>query len=319
MSFEADCNFSDLVDEGLHFKPSPHIALPHRKFEGNEKMGFDEVYMINLERRPDRRVMMEAACAELGIKYKYYPAIDGKQLNDTYLTKIGATQLDGYLDPYHKRPMKMGEIGCFLSHYFIWKEMEEKGYKRILILEDDVRFRLNFVANFESMMHEADRHYGGWDLLYIGRKIMQTDEELVPNSRHLVYPGYTYWTLSYALTREGMTKLLSQDPLSHMLPVDEYLPIMFDSHDNSKWKMKFTPRNVIALSANPLMVEPLKYIGEVGYVSDTEDSTTITEAKQDPSTVETGDTKAQDSKFSTSDSETNKQPNVHPTHDPSDL
>lgn len=29
--------------------------------------------------------------------------------------------------------------------------------------------------------------------------------------------------------------------------------------------------------------------------------------------------KAQDSKFSTSDSETNKQPNVHPTHDPSDL
>ena len=42
---------------------------------------------------------------------------------------------------------------------------------------------------------------------------------------------YTYWTLSYALTRRGMTKLLSQDPIAHMLPVDEYLPIMFDSHD----------------------------------------------------------------------------------------
>lgn len=47
MSFEADCNFSDLVDEGLHFKPSPHIALPHRKFEGNEKMGFDEVCIMS--------------------------------------------------------------------------------------------------------------------------------------------------------------------------------------------------------------------------------------------------------------------------------
>ena len=43
---------------------------------------------------------------------------------------------------------------------------------------------------------------------------------------------------------------------------------------------------MIALSANPLFVEPLKYIGEAGYVSDTEDSSTITEAKQDPSTVE---------------------------------
>ena len=46
-----------------------------------------------------------------------------RQLNDTYLNKIGVKQLEGYLDPYHKRPMKMGEIGCFLSHYFIWKEV----------------------------------------------------------------------------------------------------------------------------------------------------------------------------------------------------
>ena len=55
---------------------------------------------------------------------------------------------------------------------------------------------------------------------------------------------------------------------------------------SSEWKLKFSPRDVIALSANPLFVEPLKYIGEAGYVSDTEDSSTITEAKQDPSTVE---------------------------------
>lgn len=43
--------------------------------------------------------------------------------------------------------------------------MEEKGYERILILEDDVRFRLNFVKHFYEMMDEADRHVGGWDLL----------------------------------------------------------------------------------------------------------------------------------------------------------
>lgn len=41
---------------------------------------------------------------------------------------------------------------------------------------------------------------------------------------------YTYWTLSYALTRSGLRKLLSQDPISKMLPVDEFLPIMFDAH-----------------------------------------------------------------------------------------
>ena len=42
--------------------------------------------------------------------------------------------------------------------------------------------------------------------------------------------SYTYWTLSYALTRRGMTKLLAQDPIAKMIPVDEYLPIMFGAH-----------------------------------------------------------------------------------------
>jgi len=38
------------------------------------------------------------------------------------------------------RPMTMGEIGCFLSHYFIWKDMIDKGYKEIIVFEDDLRF-----------------------------------------------------------------------------------------------------------------------------------------------------------------------------------
>ena len=43
--------------------------------------------------------------------------------------------------------------------------MEEKGYERILIFEDDVRFRINFVRFFYEMLNEADRLIGGWDLL----------------------------------------------------------------------------------------------------------------------------------------------------------
>ncbi|KAF6022292.1 CERCAM [Bugula neritina] len=272
------------IHEELVLEPSKHVPLPPPKFDN--KLGFDEIYLINLERRPDRRIMMEQALAELGIEYKYFPAVDGRQLNETYLDQLGVKQLEGYLDPYHKRPMKMGEIGCFLSHYFIWKEMEEKGYNRILIFEDDVRFRVNFIRYFYEMMAEADRHINGWDLLYIGRKIMQNNEDFVINSRHLVYPGYTYWTLSYAVTRSGLKKLLAQDPIAKMLPVDEYLPIMFGAHTNKEWLEKFFPRDVTALSANPLFVEPLKYIGEEGYVSDTEDSLPITESKQEASSVE---------------------------------
>lgn len=55
---------------------------------------------------------------------------------------------------------------------------------------------------------------------------------------------------------------------------------------SDEWKSHFWPRDVIALSANPLFVEPLKYIGEAGYVSDTEDSSVIAESKQDASTIQ---------------------------------
>lgn len=60
-----------------------------------------------------------------------------------------------------------------------------------------------------------------------------------------------------------------------MLPVDEFLPIMFNQHENSTWKSEFEPRNLIAWSASPLIVFPTHYTGDDGYISDTEDSVLI--------------------------------------------
>jgi collagen beta-1,O-galactosyltransferase len=48
------------------------------------------------------------------------------------------------------------------------------------------------------------------------------------NGYGLLSPAYTHWTISYALTFEGAKKLISQEPLKKLVPVDEYLPIMFD-------------------------------------------------------------------------------------------
>lgn len=43
--------------------------------------------------------------------------------------------------------------------------------------------------------------------------------------------GYSYWTLAHVLSLAGAPrKLLASQPLRRMLPVDEFLPIMFDQH-----------------------------------------------------------------------------------------
>lgn len=66
---------------------------------------------------------------------------------------------------------------------------------------------------------------------YLGRKqVNPGKEEPVENVRNLVMADYSYWTLSYAISLQGAQKLLNAEPLSKMLPVDEFLPIMYDKH-----------------------------------------------------------------------------------------
>lgn len=67
---------------------------------------------------------------------------------------------------------------------------------------------------------------------YIGRKRMQVKEpeKAVPNVVNLVEADYSYWTLGYAISLEGAQKLVGADPFGKMLPVDEFLPIMYNKH-----------------------------------------------------------------------------------------
>lgn len=66
---------------------------------------------------------------------------------------------------------------------------------------------------------------------YIGRKrLYREPEPEVEGTSMLIWPNYSYWTLSYMITYNGVQKLLDADPLSKMIPVDEFIPIMFDRH-----------------------------------------------------------------------------------------
>ena len=47
------------------------------------------------------------------------------------------------------------------------------------------------------------------------------------------------------------------------------------------WKQAFEPRNLVALSVQPLLVFPTHYTGEPGYITDTEDSEVIESASDD--------------------------------------
>ncbi|EDO43389.1 predicted protein [Nematostella vectensis] len=266
------------VDHPEHLMPlSPHLTVPPVPAD---KLGFDEIYMINLKRRPLRRRRMMASLAELGIQAKPVDAVDGKALTDAEVKALGIKMLPGYYDPYGKRPLTMGEIGCFLSHYKIWKEMIEKGLERVLILEDDVRFEPDFRRKLLAMIADANQLESkyNWDMIYVGRRRMKT--ELighVEGSQYINWVNYTWWTLGYMIKLEGARKLVSAKPLTKMMAIDEFLPIMYDKHPNAEWSAHFSPRNLVAMTAEPLLLYPTHYIGDKGYFSDTETAAFVPE------------------------------------------
>ncbi|XP_012876720.1 PREDICTED: probable inactive glycosyltransferase 25 family member 3 [Dipodomys ordii] len=145
-------NFVHLILEALVDGPpmqaSAHVSQPPKR---PSKLGFDEVFVIGLARRPHRRARMLSSLWEMEISgrvevfsvlltflLKYFPlrrsrwckqrhmrlpqSVFCRLLNRSILRTLGVDLLPGYQDPYSGRTLTKGEIGCFLSHYSIWEE-----------------------------------------------------------------------------------------------------------------------------------------------------------------------------------------------------
>ncbi|XP_040180703.1 inactive glycosyltransferase 25 family member 3 [Rana temporaria] len=257
--------------EGYPFVSSQYVSpLP----KNPDKMGFDEVFLINLLRRPERRERMLRSLYEQEISNRVIDAVDGSALNSSHIKRMGVNLLPGFYDPFSGRTLTKGEVGCFLSHYKIWQEIVDKQLEATLVFEDDVRFESFFKRKMIRLLSEVRTAQLDWDLIYIGRKQVTTDpEKAVENVRNLVVADYSYWTLCYMISLQGAQKLLNAEPLSKMLPVDEFLPIMADTHPNEEYKSYFSNRNLRVFSVQPLLVFPIHYTGEPNWQSDTETST----------------------------------------------
>uniref|UniRef100_A0A8C7NE30 Collagen beta(1-O)galactosyltransferase 2b n=1 Tax=Oncorhynchus mykiss TaxID=8022 RepID=A0A8C7NE30_ONCMY len=265
-------SFTHTIAEAMidhNIAPSEYLYNPEMP---QDKMGFDEIFLINLKRRLDRRQRMLSTMASLGLQATITDAVDGKALNSSQLQALGIEMIPGYQDPYSGRVLTRGEIGCFLSHHSTWVQ---RGLSKVLVLEDDVRFEPRFKRRMMTIIEEVEKAQLDWDLIYVGRKRMQVHqpERSVEGVNNLVEADYSYWTLGYALSAQGARKLLAAQAFSKMLPVDEFLPVMFNKHPNSDFMSHFEPRDLKAFSVEPLLLYPTHYTGEPGYVSDTETST----------------------------------------------
>lgn len=113
---------TEILSDNNYLPLSMHLER-FVQYPTEDTLQVDNIYMINLLRRPERRERMHKLFKELGIRVETHDAVDGRILNQSVIEKLGIEIMAGYTDPYHNRPMTMGEIGCFLSHYNIWNKV----------------------------------------------------------------------------------------------------------------------------------------------------------------------------------------------------
>ncbi|MEQ1793993.1 MAG: glycosyltransferase family 25 protein [Nitrospira sp.] len=121
------------------------------------------IYLINLPRSEERRRFALGQLAQIGSVPVMVDAVDGRQLNLDRLIEEGIYSPDKANEAF-SRQLSMGEIGCSLSHYNIYRKIVERKDPVALILEDDMLFRPGFTKKLLAAYRQLPE---GWGILHL--------------------------------------------------------------------------------------------------------------------------------------------------------
>ncbi len=133
-----------------------------------------KAFVINLKRNPERRDFMMAQLDRLGMDYEFFDAVVGADYHGDprwYDAKRSLAEIS--------RELKSGEVGCALSHAFVYKEIVRRGLGSAFVLEDDAILHDDLPEVLKAL--EAGALEQG-DLVFLER----CDFVMPFSSRHLV-------------------------------------------------------------------------------------------------------------------------------------
>ncbi len=114
---------------------------------------FDKIYVISLKRNKERRRLINDRMKKVGVDFEIFDACDGQFFEHIW------KKLDNPIFT------TKNYVACQISHLQVYNDALSQGYKRILILEDDVKPHKNILNLFESYKSQIPDDY---DLLYFG-------------------------------------------------------------------------------------------------------------------------------------------------------
>ena len=188
---------------------------------------------------------MDAQLKKYNIQYERFSAVQGCTVKNSPL-------LTAYCNSFCTEGMK----GCAISHKTLWNRAVEKGYKSILILEDDAILADDFDNKLKSAWYQVPSDY---DAVFLGCRFFCNTTEPIPVT---------------------VTKLLGQDPVdidtnvlqikgsigthgyimsSHVAKTLEDVPLNW--HADMELTVYIKQYNLNAYSIKPVLIDVIDDIG----------------------------------------------------------
>ena len=175
------------------------------------------VFVINMADNTTRMARAADELNRLNIDFTRFEAVNGRQLSEAEVAV--AYDPDANLRRA-RHPLVMPEIGCYLSHIALWRQIAEGDAPAGVILEDD------FVAqdDLADVLKALEADTAQWDIFKlfsarVGQKV--TDTWPLSDGRSLARPYKVPNTmLGYVVRRESAAHLVAS-ALPFSRPVDE--------------------------------------------------------------------------------------------------
>lgn len=151
---------------------------------------FDQLYLINLARRPQKLTRVLRQLDRYQIKVQVWSAVDGRHPDIFFQQQV----------------ISPGAYGYFLSWRQILQDATQHNYRRILILDDDVILHQNFNQHFDHWINSIPN----WKVLLLGATQHTQRPALIPPNNNCYHPARIDGSFSVGLDSSIFSVLLTQ-------------------------------------------------------------------------------------------------------------
>ena len=117
------------------------------------------IYIISLNRTPERRLSMQRQLDSLGLDYQWIEAVDAQDFKPAELEGL---DLEDEYQP--------GAMACLLSHVKCYERAIQNKHRVVCVLEDDAEL----LPTLPDILNSGELHKEGWELLLLAHHSVMT-------------------------------------------------------------------------------------------------------------------------------------------------